>query len=298
MRSDPIRPAELGGTLFIPATHPQLSAVARGGKYPYLRSLVIDAEDGVDASRRDDAVRNVRALLPALQPGALLRFLRPDSPEMLTAFLAMQGIRNVDGFILPKFGLRNFDDWITPLRDTGFSFMPSIEGAELFYAQDLHTIAELLRPFRRRIPAVRFGLEDMLRQLGMVRDCDMSLYGLVAPAQAIAALISAFKPQGFNVSGGVYKCYKNDAGFLEEVCEDLRQGLFGKTLIHPRQAELIEQAYKVTPEQQARAEAILQTSHAVSAHEGIMLEKPTQLPWAKMILERARIYGVSENPST
>lgn len=297
-RSDPIHPAELGGTLFVPATHPRLAEVVRGNKYPSLRSLVIDAEDGIDDERRGEALGIIRELLPILEPDGPLRFLRPDTPATLSAFLAMKGIDAVDGFILPKFGLRNFDDWLTPLRETRFHFMPSIEGAELFDAQDLHTLADLLRPFRRRIPTIRFGLEDMLRQLAMVRDCDTNLYDLAAPSLAIATLVCAFKPLGFNVSGGVYKCYKNDEGFLNEVREDLRQGLFGKTLIHPRQAELIAGAYKVTPEERARAEAIVQASHTVSAHEGIMLEKPTQLPWARMILERAELYGVSEPAAT
>lgn len=40
---------ELGGTLFIPASHQDMNHIVSGEKYPHLQSLVIDFEDGLDA---------------------------------------------------------------------------------------------------------------------------------------------------------------------------------------------------------------------------------------------------------
>lgn len=292
-RSEPIRPAEIGGALFIPATHAKLEAILSGEKYPFVRCVVIDLEDAIDPQQRPDALRALQRLLPSMEQPVPRCFIRPYAPAALQELLTVEGIEKIDGFVLPKFGLRQFDNWLIPLRQNSFYFMPSLEGPELFSGEALQTLAELLRPFRQRIPTIRFGLEDMLRQLGMVRDCRTPLYALIAPSQVIASLINAFKPLGFNVSGGVYKCYEDDEGFLAEVREDLHQGLFGKTLIHPRQAALIAEAYKVPEEAFERAEAIVNAAHYVSSHHGIMLEKPTQFPWAKMILARAEIYGIS-----
>lgn len=290
--SDGIHPAELGGTLFVPATHPSLMTVASGEKYPKLRSMVIDLEDGIDAARYTEALDTVRTLLPMLNGSGPLRFLRPASPTILQSLLAMKGINKIDGFVLPKFGLENADVWVAPLRANAFAFMPSVEGGELFSPPELRELADMLKPHQKRIPSIRFGLEDMLRQLGISRDCSTPLYSLIAPAQAIGNVIAAFKPRGFNVSAGVYRCYRNPAGFRKEIQEDLKQGLLGKTIIHPSQIDSIEEEYRVTPLEREQAQTILNTVSNVTALEGIMLEKPTQLPWAKTILKRAEIYGV------
>ncbi|UFS61476.1 HpcH/HpaI aldolase/citrate lyase family protein [Sulfurimonas sp. HSL-3221] len=292
MRSEPIHPAELGATLFVPATHPGLAAVLGGKKYPQLRSCVIDLEDGIDADERDAALQHLRTLLPRFADTPLLRFLRPSSPEMLSELLRMTGIEKLDGFVLPKFGGDNADAWLALLDDNAFAIMPSIEGSDLFSQTKLHTLAERLQPYRERIPTLRFGLEDMLRQLGMVRDCDTPLYGLVAPAQIIATLLTVFKPRGFSLCGGVYKCFKDKEGFAKELEEDLKQGLFGKTIIHPSQIAAVEHACRVDAADLAQAEAIVSASCNVSNFRGMMVEKPTQLPWARMILRRAALYGV------
>ncbi|WP_345969150.1 HpcH/HpaI aldolase/citrate lyase family protein [Sulfurimonas sp. HSL1-6] len=292
MRSELIHPAELGGTLFVPATHPGLAAVLSGEKYPQLRSCVIDLEDGINAADRDDALQRLQSLLPQLADTTLLRFLRPSSPEMLCELLRMEGIENLDGLVLPKFGGDNADAWLALLDDNAFAFMPSIEGCDLFSQAKLHALADRLQPYRERIPTLRFGLEDMLRQLGMVRDCDTPLYGLVAPAQIIATLLTVFKPRGFSLCGGVYKCFKDKEGFAQELEADLKQGLFGKTIIHPSQIDAVERACRVDAAALAQAEAIVSVSCNVSSFRGMMVEKPTQLPWARMILRRAALYGV------
>lgn len=293
MRSESIRPAQLGGTLFVPATHPQLRSVVDGSKYPRLRSVVIDFEDGIDDAARPEALERLRALMPSLDTPKPFSFIRPDTPGTLAKIVSMNGVNNIDGFVLPKFGLDNADDWLNPLFGKPFAFMPTIEKRDLFSQEKLAELAEMLVPFREQIPTVRFGLEDMLRQLGMIRDCDTPLYTLIAPAQVIATMITAFKPMGFNVSGGVYKCYQDMDGFKAELQEDLRQGLFGKTIIHPSQIAAVEEAYKVSAAERNMAETIVNATTNVSAFDGLMIEKPTQLPWARTILERAKLYGVS-----
>jgi citrate lyase beta subunit len=292
MRSEPIHPAELGGTLFVPATHRHLQTVLEGAKFPKLRSAVIDLEDGIDAPSRPEALQRIASLLPAIRPATLLRFIRPDTPQTLQELLQMKGIANVDGFVLPKFGLDNAEAWLSPLQNDAFALMPSIEGPELFSQPQLHLLAERLLPWQQRIPTIRFGLEDLLRQLGIARDCRTPLYGLAAPALAIASVLAAFKPRGFNVSGGVYGCYEDAEGFRSELEEELRQGLLGKTIIHPSQIDIVEEAYRVGTDEQSRADALLRTSSNVTALHGMMLEKPTQLPWAETVHKRAALYGV------
>lgn len=298
MRSEPIHPAELGATLFIPATHPGLGAVLSDGKYPALRSAVVDFEDGIDAAGRDTALLQFADLLDTLTPARLLRFVRPDRPETLDTMLRMPHIGDIDGFVLPKFGLDNAAAWLEPLKRSAHYFMPSIEGTELFSDQLLAEVAAMLLPYRPRIPTVRFGLEDMFRQLGLSRAQGTRLEEIAAVMTVIGRLVTTFKPLGFSVSGGVYKFYRDAEGLRNEALWDLQQGLLGKTIIHPSQIEVVEEAYRVSAAEVEQARCIAMMHGGVSGMDGAMLERTTQYPWAQALLKRAELFGIVEHRRT
>ncbi|MGB6019296.1 MAG: HpcH/HpaI aldolase/citrate lyase family protein, partial [Sulfurimonadaceae bacterium] len=186
-----IHALELGGTLFIPASHKNLDAVLSGEKYPDLRSVVIDFEDGLSSADRPEALANLDLTLTKLEETKLLRFIRPQDPQMLKALLEQKGMDKLDGFILPKFGLNNADDYLShfpvPIPHSPFPwhFMPSIEGEELFDMQKLRQLRGILLLHQEQIICIRFGAEDMFRQLGL-RRTTTSLYDMLAPAQVIA----------------------------------------------------------------------------------------------------------------
>ena len=46
---------ELGATLFVPATHKDLEDVVCNNKYPELKSVLIDTEDGISEKNLDMA---------------------------------------------------------------------------------------------------------------------------------------------------------------------------------------------------------------------------------------------------
>lgn len=208
--------------------------------------------------------------------------------------LSTPNIDRIDGFVLPKFGLENAQDYFAALGKASEStmFMPSIEGNELFDAAKLRTLREVLLPYRERILLVRFGAEDMLRQLGMRRECAQSLFDLALPSRVISDLLAVFKPYGIEVAGPVYRCFSDAEGFEREVRRDLLEGLVSKTIIHPAQIEPIERLYRVAREQSAEAEMLLKNKAAVMNQNGSMAERMTQSPWAERILRRAELYGV------
>lgn len=290
----PIDPWALAGTLFVPATHKHLEAIARGEKFPRLRSLVIDTEDGIDETKLESALQRIARFLPTLAPSPLLRFLRPRNPDVLGTLLGMRGIDAFDGFVLPKFGLENGPIYLNMLETAPFAFMPSIEGNELFDPTQLAQLRNLLLPYRSRIPLIRFGAEDMLRQLGLRRDCGRSLFDMAAPAYAIGSLLAVFKPYGFSISGAVFRCYKDFEGFRADVLRDLAEGLASKTIIHPDQIDLIEECYRVGFDELNEANLLLDSKSAVFALGGTMGETATQQGWAGSILKRHQIF----NPNT
>jgi citrate lyase beta subunit len=178
---------------------------------------------------------------------------------------------------------------------THYTFMPSIEGQALFSYEALEDIRQIVLPFKARIPIVRFGLEDMLGFLGMQLEKNRTLFDVAVLGRTVSMLIAVFKPHGFEISGGVYRYYEDDAGFVRNIREDMRQGLWGKTLIHPRQIDLANEAYKVDENSLKKAQIFFaHHDHAITAQNGQMLEHATMQRVMQTLLERAKHYGVTK----
>jgi len=283
---------ELGATLFVPATHKELENIACKFKYPALKSFVIDCEDGINEEEYALAISRIASLLPLIQRDTPFVFIRPRDTDSLQELLGLEAIENIAGFILPKFSLRNAREYLRILEGTQYYIMPSIEGKELFNSAELVELKELLLTNKDKIVLVRFGLEDMLKQLGMRRKCDESVFDFAATNVALGNLIATFKSSGFALSGGVYPCYKDDEGFMKDVTRDLKEGLFSKTIIHPSQIVLSNELYKVTKEDFQEALEILNTTKSIFSQNSKMAETHTMLPHAKEIILRAEIYGL------
>ncbi len=288
-------PMALGATLFIPATHKNLPAILKQEKYPHLRSCVIDTEDGLHVKHEADVLTQLCELLGAYEPNSLYVFLRPRNIEWLETMLTCKALKHIDGFVLPKFSLENAERYLHALHGYDGAFMPSVEGRELFDATLLRALKEKLAPYKARIPLVRFGAEDMLRQLGIRRESAFSLYELSATSQVIANMLHVFKPDGYEVCAPVYPFYDDIEGFAREIRRDLAEGLLSKTIIHPSQIEAFERAYRVDEKTLQSARRLVTFEGAVFGDGGDMAEKATRQPWVEKILRRAEIYGVGGN---
>ena len=283
---------ELGATLFVPATHKSLESIVGGIKYPNLRSVLIDTEDGIDVKSLEISLKRMKKLLNSYEKKQLFVFIRPKNIELLKEILEFEGVDKIDGFILPKFSLSNAQEYLSLFKDHEFSLMPSIEGEELFNFSKLNELRDIILTNADRITLVRFGLEDMLRGLGMKRSCKDSVFDLSAPSVAVGNFINTFKSVGFAVSGGVYPCFKDKEGFIKDVKRDLKEGLFSKTIIHPDHIELSNNLYKVTQEEYEEAHKICTSKEAVFGLNGKMAESITMQPYSKVILQRAKVYGL------
>lgn len=283
---------ELGGTLFIPATHKNLEAIVSGEKYSTLKSVLIDTEDSISDAELTEALQSVKSLLSRYQKTKLLVFIRPRNQEVLQELLAYTNIEKIDGFILPKFSLENAESYLELLKNTKHCLMPSIEGKELFDGSKLIKLRDILLHHSNRIILIRFGLEDMLRQLTMRRKCEDSIFDFSVTHTILGNFIAIFKSAGFSISGGVYPCFKNTKGFEKDVLRDLKEGLFSKTIIHPNQIELINELYKVEKKDLDEALAVIHSSKEVFNQSGKMAEKITMLNYSQFIVQRAEKYGV------
>lgn len=283
---------ELGGTLFIPATHKNLEPIISKTKYSQLRSLVIDFEDGLDDIELEDAYRYTASVLEKITIKSPFVFLRPKDPKHLKKLLELQNINKIDGFVLPKFSLTNANEYLTLLDAKDFYIMPSIEGEELFFADKLLLLKELLVTNKEKILLVRFGLEDMLRQLSMKRKCEESIFDFAVGNVVLGNFIAIFKSAGFVISGGVYPCFQDESGFKVDLLRDLKEGFFGKTIIHPAQIEVVNELYKIGQEEYEEAQEVLHSQKVVFKQNGKMAEQKTMSRYAEFILKRAEVYGI------
>ncbi len=286
---------ELGASLYVPATRPDLAALANRRKYPFLRSVIFCTEDAVAEKDVPRALSNLEHMLRSLEPAGLLRFVRVRSPRILCAMLQMDGVDALTGFVLPKVTRHNLEEYFDAFRPLDpFDVMLTLETIDVFDPRAMAEMRDLLirEPFRRRILSLRIGGNDLFNLLGMRRPRGRTVYQTPLGV-TIDQLVTTFRPHNLNLTAPVFE-YINSRRVLErEVRHDLAHGLFGKTAIHPNQVRAIEANYAVAAADMQVAEEIL--AHAappVFRFQGAMCEPATHRRWASLIAERARIYGV------
>ncbi len=291
-----LSPTVLGASLYVPASRPDLAAVAQGQKRPSIRSLIFCTEDALHERDLDAALNRLAALLPALDAGPSLRFIRPRTPAVLRRLLRMDGIERIQGFVLPKIGPQTLSDWLRVWDDChGHWLLPILETAETFDRRQMELLRTRLEDsgLRERVLGLRIGGNDLLNVLGIRRARGATIYD--TPLRGVIAdLVCIFHPAGYRLSAPVFERLDTPEVLAREVEADLQHGLVGKTAIHPIQIPVIEDLYRVSREDYDLASAVLAPeAAAVFKLHGTFCEPATHHRWAAGVLERARVFGVA-----
>lgn len=291
----PLSAVQLGASLYLPATRPDLLAIASGRKFPELRSVIFCTEDAVHGRDLEQALGNLAALLPKLEPGSLLRFVRPRNPTVLWRLLQLDGIERIQGFALPKFGPHTLGDWLRVWDDSkGHFLLPILETVEAFDHRKMEIMRDRLEDYGLRdcILCLRIGGNDLLNLLGIRRSRGATVYD--TPLRGtIADLVRIFHPAGYRLSAPVFDYLDAPETLAREVEADLQHGLVGKTAVHPSQIPVIEHGYRVSREDYETAAAILAPdAAAVFRLHDSFCEPATHRRWAEGVLERARVFGM------
>ncbi|WP_298639537.1 HpcH/HpaI aldolase/citrate lyase family protein [uncultured Cardiobacterium sp.] len=282
---------QLGACLYVPATHPQLVAIARGDKLSGVRSLIYCTEDSVAARDLPQALANLAAALAATPDDCPRhRFIRLRDADVMRQVLAMPHIGRIHGFVLPKITAASLGDY-RALLDTAFRLMPTLETQETYRESE---VLRLLDTFdrdgwRARILCLRIGGNDLLSQLHLRRPPDATLYASPL-GTLIDRLVGLCKPAGYLLSAPVFEYLDRPDLLAQEVREDLRHGLTGKSAIHPAQVAVIEREYRVSQEERDLAQQILASEAAVFRAGGAMQETAVHRNWAQAIVQRARAF--------
>lgn len=286
----------LGASLYVPATRPDLAAIAGGRKLPDLRSVIFCTEDSVHERDLEAALDCLAALLPELEPGPLLRFIRPRNPAVLRRLLRMDGIERVQGFALPKLDPHTLGDWLRVWDDSyGHYVLPILETAEAFDRRRMELLRDRLEDsgLSDRVLCLRIGGNDLLNLLGIRRARGATIYD--TPLRGVIAdLVCTFHPAGYRLSAPVFDYLDTPGVLAREVEADLQHGLVGKTAIHPSQIPVIEACYRAPHEDYDMASVVLAAdAAAVFRLRDAFCEPATHRRWAEGVLERARVFGVT-----
>lgn len=284
----------MGASLYLPANHKHLMAVADGERLGHARSLIFCTEDAVADADLSWALFNLSVVLANMKHDiGAERFVRVRNPEVLARVLAMPGVDKLTGFVIPKCTRHNFDAYFKQVRNTDHMLMPTLETADVFSDEEMRKFRAVLEKpgVRARILALRIGGNDLLALLGLRRPRNMTIYRTPL-GPVIARLVTTFRPYGFVLTAPVFEHLDLRELLDQEVLEDMAYGMVGKTAIHPSQIALIEQHYRVKAHDLEAARAILnEDSPAVFKMHNSMCEVATHRAWAQRMVEQSRVFG-------
>jgi citrate lyase beta subunit len=287
----------LGASLYVPATRPDIIDIATGSRLCNLRSVIFCTEDAVAANQVDYALENLSEALDQLQPSSTLRFVRVRNPTVMMRLLKMRGIDRLDGFVLPKVTRRNFASYASLVSaDDHYWLMPTLETSEVFDTREMQRFRRLMdgSPIRDRILALRIGGNDLLNVLGLRRAVGATIYDTPL-ATVISNLINVFRPAEYQLTAPVFDRLDALETLSREVAQDVAFGLISKSAVHPLQIDTIEHEYGVTYQEAALAEAVLAPeAKPIFQLHGWMCEPVTHQTWARLILDRHRLYGTRQ----
>lgn len=303
----PASPYALGATLYMPIVHPDALDVLLGRKVVGLRSVVLCLEDALAETDVEAGLATLRRLVGALldapprDPAATpLAFLRPRNLDMAARIATWDGLDAAfHGIVAPKVRPTRVSAWRKAVEGTELLLMPTLETEEILdpvAVRDLRD--ELVAEGGGRILALRVGGNDLLSCLGLRRMRGATLYEgpLVG---AVSTLLGLMVPAGFRLTSPVFEILDQPGVFAEELRRDVAWGFVGKTAIHPSQVPAVHTAFAVAPDDLLAAERILDAEAlAVFKHGGAMCEPATHRAWARSVVERHAVHGLTSTDAT
>ena len=216
----------------------------------------------------------------------------------------------VTGFIVPKFTPDIADEYIDAVLKAGQDYgrtiymMPILESATMIDLKTrydiLYAIKEKLRRAEPLVLNIRVGGNDLCKLFGFRRHKDESIHDIKPVSNIFSDIVTVFGLE-YVVSGPVWEYFNGegwDKGMRSEIEGDILCGFTGKTVIHPNQIDVVNDAYKVNRRDLEDANAVLNWSKgtismvAGSQNNERMNEYKTHVIWARKTKLLAEVYGI------
>lgn len=309
----------VGPLLYCPANNASIVNSLTHEKFGRQFSLALCLEDTIQDDCVADAEQILISSLQALQARKAQTsfflpeiFIRVRAPKQIKSLLERLGSSGelITGFNIPKFSLENADAYIQTFKEINsqrgrpFYMMPIFESPSMIHlerrASILYALKEKLDTVSQYVLNIRVGGNDLCHMFGFRRHSSESIYKIRPVADIFSDILTVFG-MDYVVSGPVFEYYsgKNwESGLSHELNDDRLCGFIGKTVIHPNQIPLVNEAYKVPLKDYNDAKAILDwdvscpSLVAGSIVKERMNEYKTHYNWALRTLLLAEAYGL------
>lgn len=286
----------LGATLYMPVSHPRVADILHGRVSPPAGSVVLCLEDALAEADVSDGLSRLDILLRNLPDQLPVRaFLRPRNRAMAQDLCARAAGTAIDGIVAPKVLPDTLPEWLAMAHETGLSIMPTLESATFFDSGQIVAIRDVLDDHASdegRIAAIRIGGNDLLSSMGLRRTRGVMSWD--GPLAWVLSMVSSILTSaGHPVAAPVFDVIDDLETLRREVERDVAAGFVSKTIIHPAQAPVVAEAFRVSPDELESARAILDSrAKAVFQVGGVMCEPSTHTAWAERTVSRARFFGI------
>ena len=284
-------PPPMRSLMFVPAHRERMVQRALGlGEFKPsgLDVAILDLEDGVPPDAKDQARRiAAQALASSSRPLRFVRIQRAlgDAAEGDLDAIVRPGL---SGIVAPK--VRNAEEveWLAyelDERERAASMAPGAVGivASIESAASLIDAPRIAKASERLV-GLTFGSEDFALDLGLPAKREAEAAELI---YARSAIVVAAIAAGKLAIDGIWPDIKDAAGLRADSLLARRLGFTGKTLIHPDQIDIVNEAFTPAPDELEHARRVVAafddgTARGVGAValDGQMLDAP--------VVERAR----------
>lgn len=308
----------VGALLYSPANNQTIVNSIVTEKFGNKFSLALCLEDTINDNQVEEAERILIQSLQTIAEAAKSNtfylpkiFIRVRYASQIIFLAANLGcaLDIVTGFIAPKFDNNNADHYIDAIRYVNkdsknpLYFMPIFESSTIINLENRHTILydvkkklEVIEPL---VLNIRVGGNDLCHSFGIRRHANESIHDIGPIANILYDVLTVFS-EDYIVSGPVWEYYNGDqweSGLRAELARDFLCGFIGKTVIHPNQIAVINDALRVPIDDLNDAKSILDwdTEHdnlvSGSVTKERMNEYKTHSNWALRTILLAEYYG-------
>lgn len=311
---------KVGALLYSPALNRKVadSIIAEKFSCPYSLALCLEdtiADDSVEFAEKQLGITLKRLLEASSEKNFYMPmiFIRVRSSEQLLRLWKELADCSelITGFIFPKYSVGNADSYNEAMRRINFKakrtvyMMPILESRDIVEYSTRHTV---LSDLKKKIDSVkdlvlniRVGGNDFSNEFAARRHYDEPIYDILPISQLLGDILTVFSRE-YVVSGPVWEFFASDndewkIGLKKELKLDKLNGFVGKTVIHPKQISVVNDALKVSSKDFEDAKEILnwderrlQVGKSFAGER--MNEVKTHYNWAIKTIALAEIYGI------
>lgn len=310
----------VGALLYTPANNEKISRYIQSEKFGKKYSLALCLEDTISDYKVNDAENQLIKSMEEIYKAKIESdffcpniFIRVRSAQQITDLYEKlnESRECLSGFIIPKYSVDNASEYnnaimsINSKSDKKVFMMPILESKDIvnlaLRAQSLCKIKEAIDSVKEYVLNVRVGGNDFSNQFAVRRHINEAIYDNMAIAQILSDIITVFSSD-YVVSGPVWEYFDGEGdewkiGLENELKLDQLNGFIGKTVIHPNQIPVVNEALKVSREDYKDALEIINwdendTQVGKNNDGQRMNEVKTHYNWACKIVTLAKLYGV------